>query len=376
MNILYVYEFYTPHVGGGEIALQHLAEGMVARGHTVHIVTSRLPDTAAEETLNGVQIHRVWVPRFATRYWFMLLSLGSIFKLAKSADLIHTFTYTAVPPAWIVAQLRNKKIVLTVHEFWGKLWRSFSGLNSASAVLHRWFERSLFFLPMTQWVAISHATEKNLREISVPAQKLSVIYQGIDQELFQRPAEEEINALRAKINVSEQTFVYLFFGRPGISKGLEYLLRAVAEISQNIPDSQLWLILAKEPKTQYEKMLQLIKQLGIEPSVRLIDPVERTKLPTYLSAAQTVVVPSLSEGFGFSVAEACAVGTPVVATEAGSIPEVVSGKYLLIPPADPKAIAQAVKRIQKQDLVRTPLKKFTWGENALKHEQLYLSLTR
>lgn len=376
MNILYVYEFYTPHVGGGEIALQHLAEGMAARGHTVHVVTSRLPGTSATQTLNGVRVHRVWVPAFASRYWFMLLSVSSIFRFAKSADFIHTFTYTAVPPAWLVATLRNKKIVLTVHEFWGKLWKSFSGLNQVSALLHQWFERSLFFLPMTQWVAISFATEKNLREIGVSAQKLSIIYQGIDQKLFSRPPEKEIMSLRTKMNVADQTFVYLFFGRPGISKGLEYLLRAVPEISRTIPDSQLWLILAKEPAAQYQKMIALIKHLGIESSVCLIDPVERKKLPIFLAAAQAVVVPSLSEGFGFSVAEACTVGTPVVGTSVGSIPEVISGKYILIPPADPTAIAQAIQRVREQDLLYTPLKKFTWEENAVKHEQLYNSLTR
>ncbi len=374
MNILYVYEFYTPHVGGGEIALQHLAEGVAARGHTVQLVTSKLPGTAGEETLNGVHIHRVSAPRLGARYWFMLLSLKPIFSLAKSADLIHTFTYTAVPPAWVVATLRHKKIVLTVHEFWGKLWKSFSGLNPVSALLHRWFERSLFFLPMTQVVAISHATEKNLREIGVSAQKLSVIYQGIDQELFKRPAEHEIMALRNKMNVADQTFVYLFFGRPGISKGLEYLLRAVPEITQNIPNSQLWLILAKEPTAQYEKMLELIKQLGIESSVRLIDPVERQKLPAYLAAAQTVVVPSLSEGFGFSVAEACAVGTPVIASSVGSIPEVISGKYILVDAATPLAIAQGVNKIHQATFTQTPLKTFAWSATVKKHILLYASL--
>lgn len=371
MNILYVYEYYTPHVGGGEIALQHLAEGMAARGHTVHLVTSKLPGTAITEVLGGVHVHRVYVPQFGARYWFMFLSLISIFKWSKSADLIHTFTYTAVPPAWVIAKLRPKKIVLTVHEFWGKLWNSFSGLNPVSAILHRWFERSLFFLPMTQWVAISHATEKNLRGVGVPTGKLTVIYQGIDQELFQHPTEEKILALRTQLNTAPDTFVYLFFGRPGISKGLEYLLRAIPKITQEIPNSQLWLILAHEPKVQYEKMLQLIQQLGIASSVRLIDPVERQKLPIYLAAAQTVVVPSLSEGFGFSVAEACAVGTPVVASNVGSIPEVISGQYILVHPADSDSITKGVVAVSKGEVTKSPQKNFSWSSTVGQYEQLY-----
>lgn len=374
MKILYVYEFYLPHVGGGEIALQHLAEGMAALGHTVDLVTSQLPGTVIEETVNGVHIHRVWVPKFAARYWFMLLSLRSIFIQAKTADLIHTFTYTAVPPAWVVAKLRRKKLVLTVHEYWGKLWKSFSGLGPVSATLHCWFERALFFLPMTQWVAISHATEKNLQELGLAQAKVSVIYQGIDKELFKRPAQTDIDFLRKDRGVSDNTFVYLFFGRPGISKGLEFLLRAVPEISSYFPDSQLWLLLAKEPKDQYKRMIRLIQDLDIQSHVQLIEPVERKELPVYLAAAQTVVVPSLSEGFGFSVAETCAVGTPVVASNVGSIPEVISGKYILVDPANPFAIAQGVINIQPGTFSQTPLKTFSWDDTVSQHLSLYETL--
>jgi len=65
----------------------------------------------------------------------------------------------------------------------------------------------------------------------------------------------------------------------------------------------------------------------------------------YVGNADCAVVPSLSEGFGFTAAEACALGIPVVATTAGSLPEVVSGEHVLVEPADPRSLADGVVRV-------------------------------
>lgn len=375
MKILLVYEFYTPHVGGGEIALQHLAEGLASHGHQVDLVTSRLPQTSAEENLNGVRIHRVSVPSWAARYWFIVCSFKSIFKLAKTAEVIHTFTYTAVLPAWLAATLRRRPKILTVHEYWGELWQQFSGLPRWSAWLHRKFERALFFLRFDHTLAVSNFTTQRLLKLGLSHHTLSVIHQGIDQDIFHAPDVNIIQNLRRQLSVGDSTFVYLFFGRPGLSKGVEFLLQAVPAITQQIPDSQLWMILAKEPADQYAKMLKVIDRLGIQTQVRLITPVPRAELPTYIAAAQAVVVPSLSEGFGFSVAESCSVGTPVVASRVGSIPEVVSGKFVLIEPAQASEIARGVFAVSQGQVTQTAPKTFSWEATIKAHEDVYRQLT-
>jgi glycosyltransferase involved in cell wall biosynthesis len=94
----------------------------------------------------------------------------------------------------------------------------------------------------------------------------------------------------------------------------------------------------------------------------------------YIASAQAVVVPSLSEGFGFSVAESCATGTPVVASRVGSIPEVISGQFVLIEPASAAAIAQGVLQVKHGQLNHTPLKQFSWDAAVEAHEQLYKNL--
>ena len=80
------------------------------------------------------------------------------------------------------------------------------------------------------------------------------------------------------------------------------------------------LILAKEPADRYDSIVRRIRQLDLGDRVRILDPRPRSELPDYVGSADCVVVPSLSEGFGFTAVEACALDLPVVVTRAGSLP--------------------------------------------------------
>jgi glycosyltransferase involved in cell wall biosynthesis len=88
-------------------------------------------------------------------------------------------------------------------------------------------------------------------------------------------------------------------------------------------------------------------------------------------SADCVVVPSLSEGFGFMAAEACAMGKPVVASDVGSLPEVVSGRYVLTPPRSPQAIADGVYSVYKDEVPERDKKTFDWNETVLEYVNLY-----
>ena len=181
--------------------------------------------------------------------------------------------------------------------------------------------------------------------------------------------------IRRKLKIDD-AFVYMSFGRPGISKGIEYLIQAVPLISQKIHNSKLLLILAKEPKDRYENIVKMINYFKIEDKMLLLDPVPREELPNYIAASDCVVVPSLSEGFGFTAAEACAMGKPVVATDVASLPEVVSGKYVLVEPRNPEAIAEGVEKVYKGEVEDKGKKVFSWDECVEKYLEVYQSLKR
>jgi D-inositol-3-phosphate glycosyltransferase len=101
-------------------------------------------------------------------------------------------------------------------------------------------------------------------------------------------------------------------------------------------------------------------------------------MASLIRSVDVVCVPSISEGFGFNAVEAQACGIPVVASRAGSLPEVVKGG-LLVPPRNPDAIADAVVGLLKNEKTRKSLgaagarnaKRFTWRASVKEHLKLY-----
>ncbi len=371
MKILLVLEYYIPHIGGVETVFQELSERYVKLGNEVHIVTMRLPGTKEFEKINGVNIHRISIPRFSSRYWFdFLFSIPKIYALAKKSDIIHASDYITGFPVWIVAKIQKKPCIVTITEPIGELLHSMLGEPYFKAKVIQNIEKFLIGLPYDKYACISYYTQNCVRLIGVREEKIKTIYLGIDVNRFNSTTPRK--SIREKYNCQGK-FVYLSFGRPGITKGIEYLIKAVPIISKKIPDSVLLLILSNDPHDRYEMLRKMILENKIG-DIILIDPVPRAELPDYIASSDCVVVPSLTEGFGFTAAEACAMDKPVVATNVGSLPEVVSGKYILVEPRDPEEIADAIFRVWKGDFMTTPKKDFKWDSCVNEYLKLYNSL--
>lgn len=372
MRVLFVLENYMPHVGGAEIVFKNLAEGLVQRGFSVDVVTHRLRNTKTFEIINGVHVHRVRC--FDSRYLFTFFSIPLVVPLAKKADIIHTTTFNGAPPAWIGARLRGKKCILTVHEVWIGRWRQLTDHGFVHAFLHNFLEKMIYLLPFDCYACVSKNTQRDLVRVGVAQNKTVVVYNGIDYTHFDRRKYDGVS-LRKKFGVGNK-FVYMYYGRPGPSKGVEYLVKAVRYVSRAIPQSMLVLILSRDAayKKRYHSIRRLINELRIENTVLLHNPVPWSELPAYITAVDCVVIPSLSEGFGFSAAESCAMGKTVVATNVGSLPEVVTGKYVLVKPKSPEALAHGIISAYQGKVTKTPLKHFDKDNNVDTYLTLYNAL--
>lgn len=363
-------EFYPPYIGGMGTLFQNLCEGLAKRGHKVTVVTTRLTNAKKQERLNRVNIIRVNVPSKNEnwqRYWFTFLSIPTVIRLARQVNIIHTTTFNAAFPAWVASKILRKPCVITVHEIWGELWYEFYGMSKFSSWIYQFFEKMIINLCFDKYIGVSNSTVRQINELGKEA---VTIYNGIDYEFFnpKNYNREEIQ----KLYCFDGKFIYLFYGRCGLSKGLEYLVEAIPQISKEIPNSLCYLIVSKEPKKIREKIELKIRSLGN--AARMITPVPYAILPHQIIVSDCVVIPSLSEGFGFSAAEACAMGVPVVASGCTSLPEVVSGKYILVEPRSSSAIAQGIIDIHNKEYQISKPKKFTWDDCVNKHEELYKQL--
>jgi D-inositol-3-phosphate glycosyltransferase len=294
--------------------------------------------------------------------------LPAVFRLVKHYDIIHTTTYNGAFPAWLASRVYHKPCVITVHEVLGELWQEFQGMSGLVAWLHRLLERFIIGLRFDRYVGVSNYTANQIKERGKDA---VTVYNGIDYDTF-NPKFYDSEVIR-KLYGFEGKFVYMFYGRPGISKGVEYLISAVRLIKDKIPNSLCYLILGNEPRDRRMMMYDMVDLLSIKDDVVLSASVPYNVLPHQISASDCVVIPSLSEGFGFSAVEACAMGKPVVASNVASLPEVVSGKYVLVEPRNPKAIARGVVQVYEGKVIKSKAKRFTWDGCIDGYERIYKS---
>ncbi len=371
MNILFVSEFFHPHVGGVEYFFQSLAEGMTARGHRCTMVTQRLANTKSREVINGVTIHRVNC--FQSRYWFTLLAIPLVYRLARGCDIIHTTTYNAALPAKVASLFTKKPCVITVHEILGRNWYNL-GMNRFNAGLHQMLEQLIINLRFGCYVSVSRSTERSLMDCSLSKPQSRLIYNGIDYE-FWNSRRYDGSEIRTKLGIGNQ-FVFLFFGRPGLTKGLEYLVRAVPLLIKEIPDATFLAIISsgRASRKRYQYIKHLVRILNIQDHVIMLDTVPKHELPPYLMAADCVVTPSLTEGFGFTAVEACAMGRPVVVSDTDSLPEVVSGRYILVEPGNPYELAGGIVSVYRGELKAGRLKRFPVEDMTVNYLDLYHGL--
>ncbi len=358
MKILFVCENYLPHYGGAEVVFKNIAEGFAQTGNDINLITRRLPGTKKFEIINGVQVHRV--KSFNTRYLFSFTAIPTVLRLAKDADIIQTTTFNGAPPAWLAAKVRKKKVVLTVHEVWIGKWRQVTDLNVISCWIHDVLERMIYTLKFDHYVCVSTATKNDLLKSkkNIPPENVTTIHNGMDYH-FWDPKDFDGKKIREKLSL-QRKFICFAWGRPGISKGLEYTIKAMPNICAQIPKAVLLLMLGST--ASYQKRTKFLQGLAskTEGKVIMLESVPYAELGNYIAAADCILVPSIAEGFGYNAVEACTMGKPVVASNVGSLPEVVSGKFILVPPKNSEAIAEAVINISKKEYTKTPLKKFSW----------------
>jgi glycosyltransferase involved in cell wall biosynthesis len=198
-------------------------------------------------------------------------------------------------------------------------------------------------------IAVSQDIARRLADgLHWRADKIEVIHNAVQIERFGRPADL---TLRASLAGGDSPIV-LTVARLDSQKGHEVLLRAVAETPS------VRLVLAGEGPER-ERLETLVSGLGLGPRVLFLG--SRTDVPELLAASDVFVLPSLFEGSPLAVLEAMAAMKPVVATAIGGTDElIVDGESgLLVPPADPRALAAALRQLIADRRLGTRL-----GQNA------------
>jgi glycosyltransferase involved in cell wall biosynthesis len=186
-------------------------------------------------------------------------------------------------------------------------------------------------------IAISHAVKDWLvHERHVPAEKVTVIHYGIEAERFAQP-----QPTRDPQDLLHRQLVVGTIGRLEPRKGHEYLIRAMPDVLQRVPQATLR-IAGHDPWAYGQTLQAVIAESGAEEQVRLIG--FESDVPAFLHTLDVFALASRSEGFGQVLIEAMAAGKPVVASRIAPLSEIVvdGDTGLLVEPETPKAFTEAI----------------------------------
>lgn len=228
----------------------------------------------------------------------------------------------------------------------GRFWsiHAMSGLDQAclSSQGHIAAQRLSARLVMSVFFD-SAAIREDFVGLGLPRGKLVVLPLGVDLGRFSPNGDSSVRGrMRASLQISENAPLVGTVSRAEPVKGLRYLVEAAARVLAVRPDVR-WLIVGGG--SQMLQLQGLAKSLGIVD--RIIFEGIREDIPDLLQAMDIFVLPSLSEGFPLAAMEAMASGRPVVCSQVGGLAELVSHEEtgLLVPPADPACLAEAVLRL-------------------------------
>jgi glycosyltransferase involved in cell wall biosynthesis len=374
MRIAYVLDFFWPYVGGVQTMFLNLARQMVKEGHEVSVLTSMCGSDKRHEVLDGIDIHRCGNSRLG----FVTSSVFDSDFRKKEFDVIHTSTYSSILPAYLLSKIKRTPSVLTVHEVWPlKIWREVLGIKGLAYLLE---ERALLSLPFNMYTCPSNYTKDALAKAGVRPDKIKVLPHGVDG-IFSPEAKKHRKEMRDELGIPQDSVIGLFVGRPGVSKGINYLQQSLPKVFDQTGAKFLFLI-SKQPKNEYDRFVRSVKSSEVlSENISLVEPrPDHEFVAKLMGASDFVVVPSLTEGFCFVAAEAGATGVPTIAAAAGSLPEITDANVnsLHVAPRNVEDLSNAIIKITQDKELRLRLQNprsfESWQEIARKYEGIYHSL--
>ncbi len=306
--------------------------------HDYHLFCS--PDVLALPSIPGrsnFHKHSVtdipWLPgavRQQFYYW----------RRSPKLDLLHSLVF--VPPLWY-----GGKVVMTVFDLTFKLYphtQKWSGRLWWSLLGRMGVRRA------DRLITISESTKSQIVNLmGVPTEAITVIYPYVTEH-FSPTAD--CRAVANRYGLPQKYILYV--GTLERRKNIVMLLRAFVGAKRRAPLDHI-LVFVGQPGWLYADIFRAVEELGLETETIFLDYVPDEDLPALYSAADLFAYLSLYEGFGLPVLEAMACGTPVLASNAASLPEVIGEAGRMVEPGDVEGAAEAIVELLEDSGLRARL---------------------
>lgn len=320
---------------------------------------SKLP---FRETIDGFDVYHpryFMMPRIGRTLYGVFFFL-SVFKDVEQID--EQFRSNAILATWaypdgfgsaLVNRVLKKPLVIKVHG---------SDVNLSSKYLLRRKMISYAFKKAEKIIAVSNALKEKIISLGIPGEKIEVIPNGIDIELFKPMDKAEC---RKKLSLPLDKKIVLFVGNLEKVKGVDILVEAM----KGLPEDACLVIVGEGSLTQDTKT-QRHKDTRLKDRITFAGAKPHSEIPIWMNAADVFCLPSRNEGCPNVILEALACGVPIVASKVGGILELIKGEEygILVPPQDSSALQEGIKRCLElrwdRNKLRESVLNMSWQKNA------------
>lgn len=351
----------NPHCGGQGVYVKNLSQAIHALGHEVEVVSGpplpaldngvRLTHLPSLDLYNPKALFRVpslrelsdpvnlmeWLGvstmGFPEPFTFGLRAFRFLRNRFDQYDVVHdnqSLSYgvaaigrrtptvaTIHHPITVDRDIAVRSVRSPLKKLKHRRWYSFIGMQKRVA------------RRMPAIITVSDRTRRDIsQEFRIPEDRFRIVPNGIDTDRF--------HPLPGVARVPGRIIATTSADTP--LKGMYHLLHALAKLRRK---RDLQLVVVGAPRKN-GGVVRLVRRLGLGAHVRFTGPISQAAFVREYARATLAVVPSVYEGFGLPAGEAMACGVPVVSTTGGALPEVVGDAGLLVPPADPDALAAAI----------------------------------
>lgn len=360
-------------MGGGETQAQLLAEGLIADGHSVVLLTRRSDASLKKQERYGkLNVYRLSpVGSGQLKKWGLILSsLPMLIRLRDQYDLIFVSGYRIIGLAAVLAGKLLRKPVILKADSQGEMTGDFfeSGLKkigiSHTSLPFRLFLafRNAILKKAAAFSAISPEIASEWTSSGIPLERVHLIPNSVDTTRFVPVDPSQKTLLRQRFGLPESAIIAIYTGRLVSYKGLPLLLKVWKEISST--HENILLLLAGTGGLDIHnceaELHKYVKANGLEKVVRFLGPVRNVH--QYLQASDLFVFPTENDAFPSSVVEAMACALPVVTTPVGAIKTIVTDRKtgLIVQPGNQEQLFDALNVMLPDPVFASHLGQAAW----------------
>lgn len=357
-------DWKNPLGGGAEVYLYEIFSRLAKKGHEITLLVSRQAGSPYYEKSDGFEIYRI-----GNRYnfnFFVPFAVRSLLRHHQYDIIIDDLNKI---PFYTPALVGKRHFALMMHLFLKDIYKE---VGFVLATYVHWAERLISrFYRSTPFAVLSESSKKDLIDLGVKEKNIEIVYCGIDQKKFRVD------------NRKKEFGLILYMGRLKRYKSVSHLIKMVPLLRKRRNDFRV--IIAGDGDAR-DELVGLVRSESVEPRVEFVFNVGEDEKVDLYQRAWILVQPSVKEGWGLTVIEAAACGTPSVAARSPGLIESVRDGVTgsLYGYGD---LGQMVERIDRLLSDREKWKKlsqasiewaqhFSWDRSAEKMEKILLKVLK